>query len=240
MIRPLVFGLGLLCAGGCPIVGDGDLTRETRTIDDPIRRVEVFDGLVVDVVLDPDLGEGATLEVRGDANLIVRIITELHSTDVLGLGLTATSETRPSTAPEVRVATGSVDEAYVSGASALTIQGLVGGGLALDGRDRSTIEAVGTLATLDADLRGESALTLEGTVVEVALVTADAATVNGNDLIAGDLTLEHGSSEHVRLCASGTIRGTMTGAGDLILLCAPAALEVDVIGDGSIMEVPPP
>ncbi len=240
MIRPLAFGLGVLCAGGCPIVGDGDLTRESRTIDDPIRRIEVFDGLVVDVALDPDLVQGASLEVLGDANLIDRIITELHSTDVLGLGLTATSETRPSTAPEVRVATANVEEAYVSGASSLTIQGLVSGGLALDGRDQSTIDAVGALATLDADLRGDSALTLDGTIMTVALVTADAATVNGNDLVAGDVTLEHGSSAHVRLCANGTIRGTMTGTGDLILLCAPAALEVDVLGDGLIVEVPPP
>jgi len=236
--RPLVLGLGLLCVGACPIVGDGELTSETRTIDDPIRRIEVFDGLAVDVAVDPELALGATLEVRGDANLIDRIITELHSTDVLGLGLTATSETRPSTAPEVRVATSSVDEAYVS-ASTLTIQGLIGGELTLDGREGSTIEALGTLEAIHADLQDDSALTLEGAVATLALVTADAATVDASALTAGDLTLEHDSSGNVRLCASGTIRGTLTGAGDLVLLCAPTSIEVDVLGDGSIVEPPP-
>ena len=240
MHRPLVFGLGLLCAGGCPIVGDGDLTIETRTIDDPIRRIEVFDGLAVDVALDPELAQGVHLEVRGDANLMERIITELHSTDVLGLGLTATSETRPSTAPEVSVATASVAEAYVSGASTLTLQGLISGDLTLDGRDRSTIEALGALETINADLRDGSALTLEGAVATVALVTADAATVDASALTAGDVTLEHGSSENVRLCASGTISGSITGSGDLVLLCAPASIEVDLLGHGSIVEPPTP
>ncbi len=245
MLRPLALGLGLLVAGGCPIVGDGDLVQETRTLDDPIHHLEVFDGVAASVTFDAALGDSATLEVLGDSNLLDRIITELHSSDVLGLGLSATAETRPSTSPVIDVRIAALHGAYVGGPSSLTIADVDGessdqGGLTLVGRDRATIDATGSLDALDADLGGDSSLSLAGQVAALTLRTGDAARVDASALIADDVELGHGSSGDVQLCATGTIRGTMSGAGDLVLLCQPGAIEVERLGEGRVLPPPPP
>ncbi len=114
------------------------------------------------------------------------------------------------------------------------------GGLSLVGRDQATIDAKGSLSALDADFGGDSELTLEGQLETLTLRTGDAASVDASALITGDVDLEHGSSGDVRLCATGTVRGTMTGAGDLVLLCDAGAIEVERLAEGIVLAPPPP
>ena len=226
---------GLLCMGACPRIGDGELGEQTRVISGPVRALEVLDDLQVVVTSDPNASEGATLVLRTDSNLLDRVITERHSDDVLGVGIEATSESKPTLGIDIDISTPGLERIFAADNSRLELRDHEGELLTVRARDQATIRAVGKSDFLAIDGLQDTSIELAGSAQEIDLKTVDAATIDASALTVVDAEISHESSGEVRLCASGTIRGTMRGQGSLVLLCPPSSLEVEVLGEGSIL-----
>ncbi len=225
---------GLLCMSACPRIGDGELGEQTRVISEAVRELEVLDGLQVVVNSDPNAPEGATLVLRTDSNLLDRVITEVHSGDVLGVGIEATSESKPTLGIEIDISTPGLHRIFAAGTSQLELRDHVGELLTVRARDQATIRAAGESDVLTVEAHQDALIELTGASQSIDLQTADAATIDGSALTVVDAEIRHGSSGEIRLCASGTIRGEVRGQGSLVLLCPPTSLEVEVLGEGGI------
>ncbi|MEZ4384384.1 MAG: DUF2807 domain-containing protein [Nannocystaceae bacterium] len=234
MARPvaaLALALPLLA---CPTVGDGEEAAQARTIADPIRALEVFDGLEVSVTIDPSAAEGATLDLRGDANLLDLVVSELHSDDVLSLGMWATVETELTLPMRVEVVTPALERLFVGGVAGLIAHALSGDLLELRARDQSALKASLTAAAVDVDVDHKAAVTLLGEAATLEVRAAGSASVDAAELTVVDATIDHASAGELRLCATGALRGALRGDGALVLLCAPSELDVEVTGEGVI------
>ncbi|MEZ4451986.1 MAG: DUF2807 domain-containing protein [Nannocystaceae bacterium] len=229
-------GLGiLLAAAACPIPGDGELAEETRTIDAAIDRLEVLDGFVVDVTLDPDRGPGAEVTVRGDRNLLETFYTEVHSGSALSIALKPTQESHPVAPRSASVVTRDLTTLYVGEDASLTVATLVGPGIGLRAADDGIADlTLGDPATLAAEGLGRASITLRGALQDLEVTTQDAASVAAGELVAARIHVDLGGTGEVVLCPTESLTGTVRGPAVVTVACEPAFVDLEVVGDGVV------
>lgn len=232
----------LLLALACRVPGDGYVGEEARTIDAPIDRLEVLDGFLVDVTLDPGRGEGADLVVRGDQNLLDTFTTELHGGTILSIGDQPIGETRPAALRSVHVVTRALVGLFAGEDSTLRAATLAGPRIDLRARDEATLEAtVSAVADLRVDGLGEAVITLDGSADDLRITTRDAVRVDAGDLVARRVCVDLAGAGEVVVCATEALSGRITGSVILDLACEPAAVDLvdDAEGDPPEDEVCP-
>ncbi|MCA9659559.1 MAG: DUF2807 domain-containing protein [Myxococcales bacterium] len=234
MARPLALVALAAPLLGCPTVGDGDEASASRTITEAIRALEVFDALEVTVTVDPSAAEGATIDLTGDANLLDLVVSELHSGDVLSLGMWATVETEPTLPMRAELVTPALERVFVGGTAGVVVDGLAGDALELRARDQSALNASVTTPALGVDVDHKATVRATGEATVLEVLTAGNADVDASELTVVDAEIHHASAGELRLCASRALRGELSGDGTLVLLCAPTEIDVDVTGDGAI------
>ncbi|MCB9565735.1 MAG: DUF2807 domain-containing protein [Myxococcales bacterium] len=232
--------LALVAAAlACPVVGDGEPASEARTIEEAIDAIEVFDAIAVDVTLDAGAGEATAIEVSADQNLLGLVATELHSESVLSLAMWPTVESRPKTPVHAAVTTRALARVFATHTSVVAIDGVDAPSFELKGRGDATLRASGSASEASVDAGDRATVELVGAFEVLTLRSSGAGHLVVGDAAALDLVVDLGSSEDVRACATGTVSGTLHGAGSLILTCTPGSLDVEVNGEGEVIVEPP-
>lgn len=200
----------LACLGlACTLRGDGERVVEVREL--PVFSViEVFDGFVTTVFVDPALSaeEPLALSVSADGNAMRRVFTELHGEGTLSVAVDPNHLTRLSLTPEIEVTVPALRRAYVADTTVLEVIG-ARGELSLEALGSATLDVAGTGVTLTATAREDATLILAGDGPALTLEVYDAATVDARGFHAAEVVVYARGVGEVRVCASErlTIRG---------------------------------
>lgn len=221
-----------LASPGCPIPGDGELGEETREVA-AFEGLEVFDDFTVAVAVDAGGAMTPTVTLRGDANLVPFVYSEVHSGTHLSLAFKPTQEVAPTTPPEVEVTTATLTSLYVEDASRVSVAG-ASGDLTLKVVGEASAEVEGALGAVEARAEGAGSLVLRGTGASLVVAQRGLGTIDGGALaVAGDAEVTIDGGGDVIVCASGEVRGEIP-RGRLVLVCPPARIVVEVGVMGSL------
>jgi hypothetical protein len=210
----------LACLGlACTLRGDGERVVEVRELAS-FSVIELFDGFVTTVVVDPtlDAKDPVALSVSADGNAMRRIFTELHGEGTLSVAVDPNNLTRLSLTPEIEVTVPALRRAYAADTTVLEVLGAQGE-LSLEALGSATVDVAGAGVMLTATAREDATLILTGDGPTLILEVYDAATVDARSFHAGEVVVYARGVGEVRVCASErlTIRGV--GAGLVTRAC---------------------
>lgn len=191
--------------------GSGKIVTETRSAGE-FSEVEVDTGLEVEVAI----GATAPIEVRGDDNLIGRVITEVSGGR---LSIRVKSGRGDSVAPSQKIhihaVTPKLTKLSVSTGASLTASGLEGEELTLRASSGGTLHASGR-----ADR-----LTVEATT---------GAHIEADELEAGEVDARAATGGNATVNAHTAIRGSTSAGGELIVKGKPQKREVETSSGGHV------
>lgn len=217
-MRPVVLLPGLVLA--CTLHGDGQSGEQSRELPF-FDVVEVFDDFTVALAVDPGLpaGEKIRVEVRGDANALDRLFTQVHAEDTLAVNVDPNHLTQLSLVPELRARVPGLTRVYATDASVLEVSGAREAlALELHGSAALTLRDAQAL-TLDVVAADAAALTLVGSGPALALATSGAATVDARGFAAETVTVDAQGSGEVRVCSASAAKIDGPGAEHVVLDC---------------------
>jgi hypothetical protein len=178
-------GVLALTMAGCT-TGEGQVMSETRDVG-AFTRIEVSGGISGVTV---HIGQGPSLEVRAQENILPLISTEVEADTLVITGTTASFTT--SQGIEVVVVTPTLDEISMDAGS----QGQI------DGVDAPSLTIV---------LDGGSQLTVTGVARNVVLEASGGSTANLEDLSASSVTLNVSGGSSATVQASEEVGGSASG-----------------------------
>lgn len=187
---------------GPPLSGNGEPLEVSRS-------AKAFDQLEIAGSLSAELriAEGHRITLRTDSNIHDAIKIEIEQGV---LSIRNSRDIRP-TEFSLLIEAPSLDAAELSGASVLQLQGL---------QDTS----------LQLDLRGASAASLQGEVQELQLDMSGAANVRAEQLGARRIQVDGSGASTARVAAAERIAGRLSGASELTVVGAASEVAVDTTG----------
>lgn len=150
--------------------GSGVKASEVRSFEasGAFEAIDVGGALMVDV----EVGPQTRVEVEGDDNVVPKVRTVVEG-KTLHIELPGAVSTELPLV--IHVATPSLRELDVGGASTVNVRGIVGERFEVDVSGASTVELRGEVEALDADASGASTLRAAALVVQAAEVEASGA-----------------------------------------------------------------
>lgn len=191
--------------------GSGNLVTETRDVAS-FSSIDVGNALDLDVTIDPNAAQSVV--VTFDENLIDKVLTRV-SGDTLVLEIEGSVNLTGSAGRGITVTTNELVSLEASGASDVAVTG-----------------TTNELVALEAS--GASDLAVTGTTTSYKLDASGASNVNVRDLIATDVDLDVSGASSVDAYATGTIRGSASGASNLEIYGSPNSVLVDSSGASSV------
>ena len=186
--------------------GEGAIKSETRTIE-PFSRIETSASIGVSA----RIGEGTTLEVRAQGNILPLIVTEVRDGT---LRVRAAHNFTATEKVEVVVTTPSLSRLILSGGSAGKIDGL-----AAD--------------SIDIELSGGSHLTATGRAANVSLGISGGSVADLKGLSTATIAIDASGSSRAMLQASGRVHGSLSG-GTRVNVSGDAELSIDATGNSVV------
>jgi hypothetical protein len=209
--RPVLLAAFAIVAtsAGCDLGGtrgEGAVEMETRTIE-AFSRIETSAGIGVSA----GIGQGGTLEVRAQGNLLPLIVTEVKDGT---LRVRSAHGYTTSERVEVVFTTPSLSRLVLSGGSVGQVDGLEAG-------------------SLDIELSGGSRLTATGQATDMSLRLSGGSVVNLQGLATGTIALDASGGSNATLQASERVHGSASG-GTRITVLGDADLSVETTGNSSV------
>jgi hypothetical protein len=198
-----------LCLGGCHLTGirgNGHIVSENRDVDE-FTSVEAEGAFEIEWVSGP-----ARCTIRTDENLLRHVETTM---DGKKLRMEWHGQLHPTKGMKVRLSSGSLTGARLTGAVRLTAGGLSGKGFYLDGTGATRVTVDGTVDELLATMSGASRLEAESLRVktaELSISGAGKAEVSASDVLkvaisgAGKVTYTGNPTVEKHISGAGTIR----------------------------------
>lgn len=191
--------------------GSGNMVTETRDVAG-FDAIDVGSALRLDLVVDPEAAPSVV--VTFDDNIIDMVVTRV-SGGTLVLDIDGSVNL-----------TGSADRSI-----SVTMNKLV----ALDASEASDVDVTGaTNELVNLDVSGASDVEVEGTTNSYNLDASGASSVDLRDLIATDSEVDVSGASSVDLYATGTVRGSASGASNLEIYGDPTSVLVDSSGASSV------
>lgn len=187
--------------------GSGVKASEVRA-SEAFEAIEVGGALTVDV----EVGPQTRVEVQGDDNLVSKVRTVVEG-KTLHIDLSGSVSTELPLV--IHVATPSLHELDVGGASTVDVRGIVGERFEVDLSGASTVELRGEVEDLDAEASGASTLRAAALVVQEAEVEASGAS-------------------KVEVNAARSLDASASGASTIRYQGQPGELQRDVSGASKI------
>jgi Putative auto-transporter adhesin, head GIN domain len=216
-LRHAVTALGVvLLLAGCVVDTERSDKEGSGVEAAQTREVDLFDRVSLsgeaDVVVT--VGEGQTVTVRGDDNLLDDVETDvddetLEISDREGVNL------EPNAGITVEVRVEDLEEIELSGAGNVSAEGIRGDAFRVDVSGAGNVEATGEVDRVDAEMSGAGNIRLAELVAKHAI-----AEISG----AGDIDLY----------ATESLSASVSGAGSIIYTGSPRDVETDVSGVGAI------
>lgn len=204
----------------CTLRGDGGLLEEERIVA-YFDVVEVFDDFAVTLRVDAGAvaGETQRIAVRGDANAMDRLFTQVHAEATLSVNVDPNHLTSLTATPELSARLPALTRVYATDASVLEISG-AGEALALElhGDAALTLEGAEAVA-LDVVAADAAALTLAGAGPTLTLTTSGAATVDAREFTAASVTVDAQGDGEVLVCSTGPAQIDGPGAKFVVQGC---------------------
>ncbi len=187
--------------------GSGHLVTETRDVAD-------FTGVVIDCAFDVHIrfGSETRVELTYDDNLIERIETEVRRGRLV---LDCARDTDSDRVCEVRITVPRIETLEIGGAADVDIRGFEGG-------------------EFTYELHGAGDLFLEGRVDELEIELQGAGSVDARDLVAGTVEVDLCGAGSVKVHATESFRGDLSGVGSIDVFGDPRRVRERVSGIGSI------
>lgn len=227
-----LFSISTSCAQwgkGKKVKGNGKITTESRSTGD-------YDGISAAGSMDFKLVQGkeGTITIKGDANLMEHIITEVRNGKLVvkvkdGINL------RPTNKIIVTVPYESINSVSLAGSG--------------DVENSGTIEAndfhVSLAGSGDIDLRissdlvessitGSGSLQLKGNTIDLKTNIAGSGDFNGNNLKSVNVSVEIAGSGNANVICDGNLKVRITGSGDVKYSGNPTNKDTKVTGSGSV------
>ncbi len=202
--------LSLWVLTGCVVLrGSGHLVTETRTFPS-FSAVDTNNGVVVDLVVDPELEGDVALQVSADDNLMGRLITEVEG-DTLVVDVDGSLSTKLGLAVEGDVP--SLDGVFANNGSVLTVSNLGGERLTASADNGAVVE-------------------LSGPVERLTVEAGNGAVLSAEELAVGDAEVDVHDGATASICATGVVTGSVRGGAVLDVSCGGNASGVSVSGGG--------
>jgi putative autotransporter adhesin-like protein len=198
-----------LTLGGCHLTGirgNGHLITETRSVTE-FSSVEAEGAFDIEWVPGP-----ATCTIRTDENLLSHVETTMEGRK---LHLEWHGQLHPTHGMKVRLSSGSMNSARLTGAVRLTATRLSGNGFYLDGTGATRVTVDGRVNELLATMSGASKLvadSLQVKTAELSISGAGKAEVAASDVLkvaisgAGKVTYSGNPAVEKHISGAGTIR----------------------------------
>ena len=190
--------------------GDGTIREQERALD-PFAEVEVANAIRVRIAPGPE-----RVVVRGDENLLPRLLTTVHDGR---LTIRMEGRTRPSRPPEVELRSPWLRAIDARGASAVTADGVTG-----DAEEKG----------LRLSASGASQVTARGGCVRLAAEASGASVVDANDLLAQEARARATGASTVKLFAARSVEVTASGASTVRVAGHPKNVRRESSGGSSI------
>ncbi|MFK7833981.1 MAG: head GIN domain-containing protein [Winogradskyella sp.] len=232
-ITALVFLLSttLSCAqwNGQKIKGNGDITTVKRS-------TESYDGLKAAGPMDFKLVEGkeGNITIKGDANLMEYIITEVKDNKLVvrvkkGVSLKYTQ------AIVVTVPYESISSVSLAGSGDIESSGIIKAdqfNVSLAGS--GDINLAVSSESLDSAIAGSGDIKLKGSTKNLTTKIAGSGDFDGNDLQSTDVTAKLTGSGDIDVVCNGKLVVRITGSGDVNYSGKPTSKDTKVTGSGSV------
>jgi len=185
--------------GSATEAGSGRVATETRAVGS-------FDRLDVAAAIHATVTVGgpASVKVTADDNLLDNVTTSVIG-DRLSVSMSGAINTRNGVAVEIEVP--SLSSIHAGSAATIDVTGLSADELRLEADSAGRITAAGTAPTVDVRAGSAGVLDLGDLAVDHATVSID-------------------SAGHAWLDAAQQVKGSVTSAGTLTLVNAPASVDV--------------
>lgn len=194
---------------GPAIRGDGNIVRETRTMDE-------FDKMEVSGAIHAsfEVGKEFQVVVETDENLLPFIATTVDD-GKLRIHWDRHGSVQPTKAVSIRVTAPRLEGVSVSGASTADCRALAEDSLEVRASGASKVRLEGSAKTLDVDASGASRL-------------------DGSKFVAGHVKIDVSGASSVKVVASESIEGEASGASSVRYGGSASRIEVDTSGASSV------
>ena len=200
------------CGGLFGRGGEGPVTSETRSVT-PFTRVDVNNGILLTIRIDPGLRIGATqpVEVSAQQNLLSIIKTE-----VLGdtLRIQSSEGFQTSERVEITIVTSTLQGVTLSGGSNGTVEGLDADQFQISLSGGSVLTAGGQADSVVVSASGGSRTELDGLTARTATVDASGGSrvnLRATDTVTGSAS----GGSHVSVAGGATLNVTSSGGAEV-------------------------
>lgn len=219
---------GCLCGYPQTVVGSGEAGSETRTVG--AFRTARFEGVVGTV-----LGGARNVTVTSDSNLLEYVET-LVDGEAFVARTRAGVELAPIVGLKVEVFNDVLEGIELSEGARATVQASAVTTFPLRVVSGSTGTVTGLSATtLAVTAGGQSMAIASGAAPNVTVTASDASIVDTRDVPATSVSVTVSAGSTVRVRATGTVTGTLTGASRLAVV-GGATVTVDASSDSTVVE----
>jgi hypothetical protein len=198
-----------LTLGGCHLTGirgNGDIVTENRSVQE-FTSVEAEGAFDIEWIPGP-----ASCTIRTDSNLLRHVETSMNGKKLM---LEWHGQLHPTHGMKVKLSSGSMNSARLTGAVRLTATRISGNGFYLEGTGATRVWVEGTANELMATMSGASKLDAEGLqtkTAELAISGAGKADVSASEILkvaisgAGKVTYSGNPTVEKHISGAGSIR----------------------------------
>lgn len=187
--------------------GSGDLKTETREVDD-FSRVSLAGSFKVEITV----GQPKAVTITFDDNLLDNIITEVRRGELQLETEGSYSSRKPCL---VQITVPKLDAVYCSGSGDIRIDNIKSD-------------------EFECHISGSGDVVASGEVKELDLAISDSGDIDMRDLRAEDVNARISGSGDMDVFAKNSIRGSVSGSGDINYYGDPPSTRVRVSGSGDI------
>jgi Putative auto-transporter adhesin, head GIN domain len=196
---------------GPTVTGNGNVTRETRTVD-AFTSIKLRDSLDLEFQAGPKL----SVSVSGESNLLPYVTTTVAAS-ALTIAIDSRGARSIRSTKPLRVT--------------VTAPVLV----ALSTRGSGDASAVGLSGDeFVVSLQGSGDVKLSGSVKQVKLHVIGSGNIDAKDLIAATAAAAVRGSGDIAVHATKAVAASVSGSGDIVIYGAPTTVSRDVKGSGEI------
>ena len=219
----------LSCAQWKKEKGDGNITTETRVTD-------TYEGIKAAGPMHFKLVEGkeGELTIKGDANLMQYIITEVNGGKLI-VKVKDGTNLRPTQTIVVTVPYESIESVSLAGSGDVENFGTIKAddfevSLAGSGDIKLKVDT----NTLESSIAGSGDIELNGSTTDLNVKIAGSGDFDGNNLKSVNVTAKITGSGGANVVCNGELKARITGSGDVKYTGTPTHKDTKVTGSGRV------
>lgn len=211
------------------VKGDGNITTITRTTGS-------YDGLKAAGPMDFKLVEGkeGTITIKGDANLMDYIVTEVKDGNLV-VKVKKGTNIKPTETIVVTVPYESINSVSLAGSGDIENSGTINAdefevSLAGSGDINLNISS----NTVESSIAGSGDIELSGSTKDLSTKIAGSGDFNGKNLKSMNVTAKIAGSGNINVVCNGKLKARVSGSGNVNYSGTPTSKDTKVTGSGKV------